>query len=41
MRAGLRGAWVSTVEKTYLSAYPPPDVVAGGLDEAARLLLAA
>lgn len=41
MRAGLRGAWVSTVEATYLRAYPPPDVSAARLDEAARLLLAA
>lgn len=39
-RAGLRTAWVSAVEGEYLAAYPPPDVVAGDLAEAAAALLA-
>lgn len=38
--AGLRTAWVATVEPEYLSAYPPPDVTAGDLAEAAQKLLA-
>lgn len=38
-RAGLRTAWVATVESEYLAAYPPPDVTAGDLAEAARSLL--
>lgn len=40
-RAGLRTAWVATVEPEYLSAYPPPDVTAGDLAEAAQKLLGA
>ncbi len=40
-RAGLRTAWVATVETEYLSAYPPPDVTADDLAEAAEKLLAA
>jgi 2-haloacid dehalogenase len=38
-RAGLRTAWVSSAEGSYLAAYPPPDVVAGDLAEAATALL--
>jgi 2-haloacid dehalogenase len=40
LRAGLRGAWVASKEKTYLDVYPPPDVRAGDLAEAARALVA-
>lgn len=39
-RAGLRTAWISSEEGAYLAAYPPPDVTAGDLPEAARALLA-
>lgn len=38
-RAGLRGAWVATSEHQYLGAYPPPDVEASDLADAARQLL--
>lgn len=40
-RAGLRTAWVSYVEGEYLPAYPPPDIEADDLADAARRLLAA
>lgn len=39
-RAGLRTAWLATVEPEYLSAYPPPDLTAGDLAEGAEKLLA-
>lgn len=35
-RAGLRTAFVTKEEKSYLSVYPQPEVVAGDLAEAAR-----
>lgn len=35
-RAGLRTAFITTVEGSYLSVYPRPDIVAGSLLEAAR-----
>ncbi len=35
-RAGMRTAFISTVEGQYLDVYPPPDVIADGLLEAAR-----
>lgn len=38
-RAGLRGAWVSSVEGIWLDAYPPPEVIAGDLAAAARKIL--
>jgi len=38
-RAGLRTAWISSVETEYLAVYPPPDVVAGDLVEAATRVL--
>jgi 2-haloacid dehalogenase len=38
--AGLRTAWISTTEKEYLSVYPPPDIVADDLAEAADRMLA-
>ena len=39
-RAGLRTCWVSHLEKRYLSVYPEPDVLASGLVEAARAIVA-
>jgi 2-haloacid dehalogenase len=39
LRAGLRGAWIASKEKTYLDVYPTPDVRAGDIAEAARALL--
>lgn len=39
-RAGLRGAWVATSEHEYLGAYPPPDIRAVDLADAAGQLLA-
>ncbi len=38
-RAGLRGAWVATSEREYLGAYPPPDIRAVDLADAAGQLL--
>jgi 2-haloacid dehalogenase len=38
-RAGLRTAFVSSVEGSYLSVYPKPDVVASSLLEAARAMV--
>jgi 2-haloacid dehalogenase len=39
-QAGLRTAWIRGVESEYLSAYPPPDIEAAGLPDAARKLTA-
>ncbi len=38
-RAGLRTAWVSSVEGRYLSVYPEPDVIASDLRDAADHLI--
>jgi len=38
-RAGLRTAFISSVEGSYLGVYPKPDVVAGSLLEAARAMV--
>jgi 2-haloacid dehalogenase len=37
-KAGLRTAWVSGVESRYLDVYPPPDLRASDLVDAARLI---
>lgn len=39
-RAGLRTAWVATVESEYLAAYPPPEIEGSDLAEVADKLLA-
>ncbi len=39
-RAGLRTAFITTVEGSYLAVYPEPDIVAGSLLEAARAMVA-
>jgi 2-haloacid dehalogenase len=39
LRAGLRGAWIASKEKTYLDVYPNPHVRAGDIAEAARALV--
>jgi 2-haloacid dehalogenase len=39
LRAGLRGAWIASKEKTYLDVYPSPEVCAGDIAEAARALV--
>lgn len=39
-RAGLRTAFITSVEGAYLRVYPEPDIVAGSLLEAAKALLA-
>lgn len=38
-RAGLKTAFVTSVEGSYLDVYPKPDVVAGSLLEAARTMI--
>ena len=38
-RAGLRGVWISVVEGEYLTAYPPPEIRASDLVDAAQRLL--
>jgi len=38
-RAGLRTAFISSVEGSYLSIYPKPDLIAGSLLEAARAMV--
>jgi 2-haloacid dehalogenase len=39
-RAGLRTAFITSVEGSYLNVYPEPDIVAGSLLEAARAMVA-
>jgi 2-haloacid dehalogenase len=39
-RAGFRTAWISTLEKRYLDAYPKPDVQSEDLRSAAEAILA-
>lgn len=39
-RAGLRTAFITSVEGSYLNVYPEPDIVAGSLLEAAQAMVA-
>lgn len=39
LRAGLRGAWISSKERMYLEVYPTPDVRAGDIAEAAGVIV--